>query len=83
MKWIAKAHALIAKGKGLCMSSVIDKCDACGGTGLSEVAYRSCPHCNGTGHVLFDELADEDGPLDLEDQLERALDQAFPSAKEV
>ena len=38
---------------------------------------QPCTSCG-----AFDDY-EEDGPMDLEDQLERALDAAFPAAKEV
>lgn len=73
--------------------SLIELCDACDGTGTRHATIGgdgyggkccgemdvegTCDWCDGTGKVLIED-ADEDGPLDLEDQLERALDKAFP-----
>jgi DnaJ-class molecular chaperone len=30
----------------------IDVCDACGGSGLTEVGYPPCSHCSGRGKIL-------------------------------
>lgn len=70
--------------------TIIDQCDACNGTGIRSTTIGGdgyggkccgemdvegpCDWCDGTGQILID----EDGPLDLEDQLDRALDAAFP-----
>ena len=55
-------------------------CGLCGGSG--QHSFDRCPECKGLGMVEEpDEWDDheEDGPMDLEDQLERALDRAFPA----
>lgn len=58
------------------MTSFIE-CFRCGGSG--RFSFETCRECKGTGMVEDDEWDDyeEDGPTDLEDQLETALDRAF------
>jgi hypothetical protein len=63
-------------------------CDSCGGFDI-EWMYRCHKHgteyCRGCSCTVCDEEQwdnlDEDGPMDLEDQLDAALDAAFPTAK--
>lgn len=58
-------------------------CGMCGGSGRH--SFERCFECKGLGMMEDepDELdeREEDGPQDLEVQLERALDKAFPSTK--
>ena len=50
-------------------------CACGGGTFPNDVCSLACWESEGL------EALEEDGPMDLEDQLERALDAAFPAAK--
>lgn len=55
-------------------------CGMCGGSGRH--SFERCFECKGLGMVEepqpdeWDEY-EEDGPMDLEDQLDKALDRAF------
>lgn len=61
------------------------ECITCWGSGRYDGAEpRPCPSCKGFGMIEDDGEMDEwddyeeDGPMDLEDQLESALNRAFP-----
>jgi hypothetical protein len=74
-KMIVAAKAAMYGHAGSSPAPVVPQGDATGsGTGVLTVPQ---------GHELNEwDQYEEDGPLDLEDQLENALDRAFPAAKE-